>query len=225
MPRKPIRRAEREEDRDLDLPSGAPGADELDENGNVIQPLIEPQGEDGDARLHRAADGQRRTGAVEDPERASDGGLASAQQEYDIFRDEWTQEALPKLPLLPGYHMCWLSTTNQWDPIPRRIRMGYTPVKPEEMPGFEHLTLKSGQYDGLIGINEMVLFKLPSSLYEKIMTKFHHEDPLNEEGSIKRNNEAFAADQVDSEGQALVRLEEGMQSLGKRPKRKPSFAS
>jgi len=220
-----IRRTVEPEDQDLELPLGAPSPEELDDNGNVIQPLLEPQAEWGDERLRRAADGQRRTGAEEDPERAGNGGLASAQQGYDVFRDEWTQEALPKMPPLPGFHLCWLSTTNQWDPIPRRIRMGYAPAKPEDFPGFEHLTLKSGQYDGLIGINEMVLFKLPLALYEKIMTKFHHEDPLNEEGSIKRNSEAFAADQVDSDGQALVRLEEGMQSLGRRPKRKPSFVS
>lgn len=149
--------------------------------------------------------------------------MSSPMERRRSFRDEWTQEALPRLPKLDGWHLCWLSTTNQWDPISRRIRMGYTAVKPEELPGYEHLTQKSGQWEGCVGINEMILFKIPQTLFQQIMTEFHHDQPLDEESSIKNKTEAWSEGLRDSDGTPLVELEPDMQTLGRRPRRNPTF--
>ena len=199
---------------------------DLPETGSEpqVSPSTDFAGEDD--RLRKAFDGQRRSRAADDPDLSTDrgSGLASNSRERRrSFRDEWTQEALPKLPPIPGYHLCWLSTTNQWDPIERRMRMGYTPVKPEEAMDFEHLTMKSGQWEGFIGINEMLLFKLPAAIYQEVMAEFHHEQPLDEEANIRVRSENIAEDLRDSDGTSLVELEPDMKALGKRPRRNPVF--
>jgi len=45
--------------------------------------------------------------------------------------------------------------------------MGYEPIKPEDVPGWEYATLKTGDWAGFIGVNEMLAFKLPMDLYGK----------------------------------------------------------
>lgn len=177
-----------------------------------------------DERLHRADDTQRRSHAADPDEGHLDQGLASNPGErHRSFRDEWTQEALPNLPNLPGWHLCWLSSTNQWDPIDRRMRMGYVPVKAEEMPDFIHLTQKSGQWEGMIGINEMLLFKIREEIYQQVMLEFHHEQPLGEERAIREKSLAVSEDLTDSKGRSLVEMEPDMQDLGRRPRRDPTF--
>lgn len=101
-----------------------------------------------------------------------------------MFRQQMFQSALPDLPKLPGWHLCWLTTTNPYDPIQGRIRIGYEPVKPEDIPGWEHATLKSGEWAGFVGVNEMLAFKLPQSLYEAYMREAHHDAPLREEEKL-----------------------------------------
>lgn len=217
--RRPAPPSPGEEDEDLDQGSPLGSLDAGEETGDEEETETPRDGED--ARLRRAAGtGQRRTHAAEDVGQRDD-GLESAKRRN--FRDEWTQEALPKLPPIPGYHLCWLSSTNQYDPISKRVRMGYTPVKPEELPGFEHLTHKSGQWEGMIGVNEMLLYKIPLSLYSQIMTEFHHDGPLEEEAAIREKAEEISSELTDREGEPLITLERGMQSLGRRPKRKPVF--
>jgi len=34
------------------------------------------------------------------------------------------------------------------------MRLGYELIRADEIPGFEHLGLKSGDYPGVIGVNE-----------------------------------------------------------------------
>jgi len=46
-------------------------------------------------------------------------------------------------------------------------RAGYEPIKPEDVPGWEYATLKTGDWAGFIGVNEMLAFKLPMDLYGK----------------------------------------------------------
>ena len=102
----------------------------------------------------------------------------------EMFRNQLFNDALPDLPDLPGYHMCWLTTTNPRDPIHRRMQLGYEPLLPEEVPGMTHATVKTGEYSGMIGVNEMIAFKLPLSLYEKFMQEAHHDAPLREEDKL-----------------------------------------
>jgi hypothetical protein len=90
-------------------------------------------------------------------------------------------DILPQPPEIAGYHMIWLSTTNSQDPIYKRERVGYTPVKPEEIPEFGHMKITSGQHEGCIGFNEMVLYKIDLDKYYSLMRAFHHDMPLNSE--------------------------------------------
>jgi hypothetical protein len=61
----------------------------------------------------------------------------SKNERRKMWNEEWTQSALPKLPNIDGWHLCWLSTTNSYDSIDKRIRLGYVPVKSDELPGYE----------------------------------------------------------------------------------------
>lgn len=131
----------------------------------------------------------------------------------EMFRNQLFNDALPDLPDLPGYHMCWLTTTNPRDPIFRRMQLGYEPVKPDEVPGMAHATLKTGDYAGMIGVNEMLAFKLPMSLYLKFMQEAHHDAPLREEDKLAEvaemmRNEAERAGSVLYEGDGLSEMRE-----------------
>lgn len=102
----------------------------------------------------------------------------------EMFRNQLFNDALPDLPEISGYHMCWLTTTNPRDPIYRRMQLGYEPVKVEEVPGMAHATIKTGEYAGMLGVNEMLAFKLPLSLYDRFMQEAHHDAPLREENKL-----------------------------------------
>lgn len=105
------------------------------------------------------------------------------------------------------------------------MRMGYQAVKSGEITGIDTtgLTQKSGEWVGCIGINEMILFKIPQDLFQQIMTEFHHEQPLDEERSIREKSEMISDDLRDREGTPLVEMEPDMKQLGRRPKRNPTF--
>ena len=60
-----------------------------------------------------------------------------------MFRDEFMQESLPKVPDDPNWHYCWLSTTNAYDTIHKRMRLGYAAVTTDDLQGFE----QSDQHD------------------------------------------------------------------------------
>jgi hypothetical protein len=166
-----------------------------------------------DARLKKSADAGRENRNSSDASRKeSDGTAYTAEQRRALFRNEWTQEALPKPPEIPGYHMCWLSTTNSYDPIHKRIRMGYEPVSMSEVPGFEHYKMQSGEYEGYVACNEMLLFKLPNDIYQAMMEELHYHAPLAEEEHMKAN---ALLSQRDSNGKQLGMVEgEGFGSLG-----------
>jgi hypothetical protein len=93
-----------------------------------------------DSRLKKSLSaGGRDNRSSQDRERAPvEDKFISTQERRKMWSDEWTQSALPKLPELPGWHLCWLSTTNGYDSIDKRIRLGYVPVKADEFPGFDN---------------------------------------------------------------------------------------
>jgi hypothetical protein len=99
------------------------------------------------------------------------------------------QEHLPKLPNIPGYHVCWLTTNNAADSVYRRQQLGYTLVRPEDIQGWSYSTLKSGEHAGCIGVNEMIAAKIPLSLYQKFMMYSHHDAPNAEEKRITEQAE------------------------------------
>lgn len=161
-----------------------------------------------DSRLKKSLNaGGRETRASEDASRAApEEKFISAQERRRMFSDEWTQSALPKLPEMPGWHLCWLSTTNSYDSIDKRIRLGYVPVKTEEIPGFENFRVKAGEHAGFIACNEMLLFKIPMEVYQDIMLHMHHEKPMEEAEKIRVQLENLQGAR-DSSGRSLGRVE------------------
>ena len=180
-----------------------------------------------DDRLHKQQDADGRgSRSREDAERASDEGTSmSVEQRRAAIRSEFLQEALPRVPDVPGFHLCWLSTTNGYDPVHKRMRLGYMPVRAEELEGFESLKMASGEFAGAISCNEMVLFKIPLELYEMIMQEFHHNMPLEEEEALRQ--QLVRDTDVDSKGKKLGQITEdsdGFDDLGARRARQGVFA-
>jgi len=129
----------------------------------------------------------------------------------EMFRQQLFNDALPDLPEIPGYHLCWLTTTNPRDPIHRRMQLGYEPVKPEEIPGMEYASIKTGEWSGFIGVNEMLAFKLPMSLYQAFMKEAHHDAPLREENKLEEVAQMMR-EQAERAGSKMVEGD-GMEDL------------
>jgi len=159
--------------------------------------------------------GGRQTRASEDDVReAPQEKFMSSQERRKMWTDEWTQSALPKAPQDPQWHFCWLSTTNGYDSIDKRLRLGYVPVRADEYPGYENYKVKAGEHTGFIACNEMLLHKLPMDIYQDIMLQMHHEAPNDEADKIRVQAESVAQGQRDSNGKQLGRLEgEGFGNL------------
>jgi len=119
---------------------------------------------------------------------AKDSGSSAQRERLEAFRDKWQNSALPEIPrdAIPGMHLCWLSTTNTYDSIDKRIALGYEPVKASELgQGFEGLgKMNSGKFEGCVSCNEMILFKLPEEVYQEVMKMMHLEDPLEHQRNI-----------------------------------------
>ncbi len=155
--------------------------------------------------------GGRESRATQDRRAASD-ELVSQQERRRMFRNEWIQESLPKPPDIAGYHLIWLSTTNGYDPIHKRLRMGYTPVTIDEVPGFENYKVKAGEQAGYVACNEMLLYKIPLDLYQQIMEELHHYAPQDESDKIRVQLENMGP--RDSKGRSLGMVEgEGLNQL------------
>jgi len=150
-----------------------------------------------DERTKKSAD-NRDTRAMNDRSVTEDRAISDSER-VEAFRQQMFQSALPDLPKLTGYHTCWLTTTNPRDPIQARLRLGYEPIKPEDIAGWEYLTLRGGSWDGFVGVNEMLAFKLPLTLYEAYMKEAHHNAPLQQEEGIARNVKDIAA-QIRAKG-------------------------
>lgn len=122
-----------------------------------------------------------------------------------LIQDEFEQTALPNPPLIPGYHVCWLTTSSQYDSMQKRQRLGYTPIRQDELPMFDvGSAVKSTsetQWGGYIMCNEMILCKIPENRYQSIMNYFHHKKPLEDERGIV---DKINSSDVDSSGKSLL---------------------
>lgn len=176
------------------------------------------------SRLKRASEDSRVGRHSEKRSIKKNRKLADSKR-LDMFRRQFFQSSLPDLPRIKGYHVCWLTTTNPRDPIHGRMRLGYTPIKSHEVPGYDQLKLTSGEHQGCIGVNEMVAFKLPLHLYQAYMKEAHHDQPASEEQKLRvavdMANESLAAQGLGRKTRVVE--EDGNAELG-RSHRAPDFA-
>jgi len=164
-----------------------------------------------DERLKKTANDNRDNRAMTD-RAVTQNREVTEDERVEMFRQSFFNSSLPDLPKIPGWHCCWLTTTNPRDSIQMRIRLGYEPVKPEDVPGWEYAALKTGDWSGFIGVNEMLAFKLPMSLYEKYMREAHHDAPMREEEKLTDTAE-FLEQQAKSSKSRLT-LGDGNLEIG-----------
>jgi hypothetical protein len=160
-----------------------------------------------DSRLKKSlsAGGRENRASLDKSREAPEDNFVSTDERRKMWKDEWTQSALPSVPDMKGWHLCWLSTTNSYDSIDKRIRLGYVPVKAEELPGMDNNKVKAGEHAGFISCNEMLLYKIPMELYQDVMAHFHHEAPLEEANKIRLQAEQAVG--RDSSGRKLGQVE------------------
>ena len=154
-----------------------------------------------DERLKKELGAGRQSREVED-RKVSENRNVTDDDRLEMFRAQLFNDALPDLPDMPGYHVCWLTTTNPRDPIHRRIQLGYEPIKASDVPGMEFASVKTGEWAGLIGVNEMIAFKLPLGLYQRFMQEAHHDAPLREENKLAETAEIMRQ-QAEGSGSTL----------------------
>lgn len=165
-----------------------------------------------DERLKKDLSAGGRESRASQDRKSDKEALASSQERRRMFRNEWVQESLPSPPPIPGFHVCWLSTTNGYDPIHKRTRMGYSPVTIDEVPGFENFRVKAGEHAGFVACNEMLLYKIPEEIYQEIMAELHHYAPQDEADKIRVQAESQQT--RDSNGKRLGQIEgEGIHNL------------
>lgn len=170
--------------------------------------------EDQRIKKSLSAGGRENRANLDSDRESPEDKFVSAEERRKMWKDEWTQSALPSVPDIPGFHLCWLSTTNSYDSIDKRIRLGYAPVKAEEMPEFDNYRVKAGEKVGFIACNEMLLYKIPMDHYQDIMAHFHHEQPLEEANKIRLQAEQQVG--RDSSGKRLGGIEgDGLESIDK----------
>jgi hypothetical protein len=138
---------------------------------------------DLDERLKKDDGASRRSRALDD-RKVTENRAISDDDRLVMFQQQMHNDVLPDIPEIPGYHVCWLTTTNPSDSIQRRMRLGYEPITAADSPGMEFATIKTGDYVGMIGVNEMLAFKLPVQLYQMYMKEAHHDAPLREENKL-----------------------------------------
>ena len=137
----------------------------------------------------------------------SDALPPSAEELAAILREDAMANALPNPPKTPGVHYVWLSTTNTYTPIQHYVRLGYAPVRPEEIPQWQYLKQHSAMIGDQITCNEMVLYKIAESSYQQIMRSIHHDKPNEEAEKLKANLEALKEEARDSDGKGLLQEE------------------
>ncbi len=176
-----------------------------------------------DTRLNSDQSGVRADRHMEERDVTQNRELSDDERVAE-FRQQFFQSALPDLPKIEGYHVCWLTTENPRDPIHSRMRLGYEPITESDIAGWEHASIKTGEWEGCIGVNEMLAFKLPLQLYEEYMRINHHEQPLAEEEKLSSAIRAMEEEMNrTSKGAVELELEDGTAALGVAPE-PPPFA-
>lgn len=166
--------------------------DKRDERSRAPQP---PPEQDERVRRGPIRAEPQEAGRGPEADLREDVALASDDALIDEFLESFGKSALPVPPSRDSnWHYCWLTTTNPRDPVVGRLRLGYQLVKNDEFPELVGYHMTSGQYQGCLGVNEMILAKLPMARFQKIMQVVHHKRPREEEAAIKARVDALTAD-------------------------------
>jgi len=161
-----------------------------------------------DNRLKRSPGASRENRNAQDDNRAAPEENFPLTKERRRFRHEFQHVVLPTIPDIPGYHLCWLASNNQYDPLHRRFQMGYQPVQASEIPGYDMYRVKEGENTGHIMCNEMLLCKMPMDVYQDIMLENHHYQPLDEAEKIKLQQEQIVGESaIHGRGKKLASIE------------------
>lgn len=145
-----------------------------------------------------------------------------ADDEYlERFKENLDQSVLPNLPPMPGYHVCWLTTSNPRDTVGNRLRMGYELITVDMVPGFEGASPKSAQFPGVLTVNEMLAARIPVRLYNRMMKYVHHDLPLGEEEKLRAQVEGLKEDAERQGGKVLEG--DGMPDIVQRANSAPAF--
>jgi len=164
-----------------------------------------------DDRLKKELGDSRRTRGHTD-RLATENRAYTEDERLEMFRMQLYNDRLPNLPEIPGYHVCWLTTSNSGDTIQSRSRMGYELIRAEDVPGMDLIIQKTGDYVGCVMVNEMIAAKLPTSLYLRYMQEAHHDAPLREEEKLE-DTAQLMRDQAERSGGRLIESD-AMQEIG-----------
>lgn len=138
------------------------------------------------------------------------------------FAQEMYNNILPETPKIQGYHTCWVSTTNASDTPQRREAHGYERVRPEDLPGYDHITLTQGIFAGCVGLNEMILMKLPTDLWHVFMKISHEDRPYEQENTVR--DVVRYLQETARDGGGDVYLGTGTDAFMKGQRRSPTFS-
>lgn len=153
--------------------------------------------------------------------------MLTDDERFAIFQASSGQSVLPNLPDMPGYHVCWLTTSNPRDTIAARIRMGYELVTPAMLSSPDEWTgasLKSGEYKNVIAVNEMIAARIRLSLYNRYMREIHDTMPRAEEEKLRLATMA-AKEQMESVGSRIAEEGDGTADIVQRARPMPEFTS
>ena len=152
---------------------------------------------DVDSQFQMEADGASQDHSVKGDVEVSDNELLRR------FRAAMLNSVLPDAPEIPGYKLCWVPehSNNQFDTVDFRKGLGYELVKASEVPKFRSPSNRSGQYEGCVSHQELILMKLPLRLWTMYMKDNHHTSPNEQERAIKQK----ISQMTDNEGKNIVR--------------------
>lgn len=178
-----------------------------------------------------ATDEQRAPREQADAGRTTDGLELTQDEREQMLRDDALQNQLPNPPRRPGVHWFWASLTNQYTSVTWYMRLGFRPVKFEEMEGWAEANMrgKSGDYAGCVTVNEMLLMRVDETSYQRYMKIVHHDKPMQEQHRMRDSMRSVQEAVAQESGQDLVRdatapgESSGMQSLDRTAKRPARF--
>lgn len=149
-------------------------------------------------------------------------GDVSDREFIAMLNARTTASVLPTLPEMPGYHTFWATTSSSTDTIAARKSLGYEPVTPDMIPGWDKANIKTSEIGAVIAVNEMIAMRIPLRRYQLMMAYFHHDQPYEQSGAVRREIDSHR-EQAKSIGANLTE-NEGMAAFSEQETRAPRFA-